>query len=320
VSGAGRPPRPPDPGGCCGPPGRGRWRAQVGPQRRTGARRSAAFTTGNAAGLALTIGRGGDRLAPEARGPEGRSTPRDRGAGGAVPADEPILTARGVSKRFGGVQALDGVELAVLPGRVTGVIGPNGSGKSTLFNAITGLVRADAGTITFRGDEITDLSPDRINRLGIARSFQLTRLFGTLSAFENLVVVARGEREAAHRRADELLDLLTLTPVRDEYAANLSYGQQKLLEFARLMMNDPSLLLLDEPFAGVNPVLEQRLLEQIAGWVAEGRTVLLTDHEMGIMMELCQELVVLDHGQVIARGSPAEVRADERVMEAYFGR
>ncbi len=233
---------------------------------------------------------------------------------------EPILTVHGVSKRFGGVQALNGVDLAVRPGRVTGVIGPNGSGKSTLFNLITGIGRANGGSIRFQGTDITRLSSDRINRLGIARTFQLTPLFGQLSAFENLVVVARGDPTAARRRADELLDFLSLRPVRDEYGDNLSYGQQKLVEFARLMMNDPTLLLLDEPFAGVNPVLEQRLLERMAGWLEEGKTILLTDHEMGIMMELCHELYVLDHGEVIAHGAPAAVRADPRVMEAYFGR
>lgn len=235
-------------------------------------------------------------------------------------AAEPILSVAGVSKRFGGVQALDGVDLVVPRGRVTGVIGPNGSGKSTLFNVITGIARADAGSVRFKGREISRLGADRINRLGLARTFQLTRLFGQLSAFENLVVVARDEPAVARRRADELLDFLGLRHVRDEYGDNLSYGQQKLVEFARLMMNDPALLLLDEPFAGVNPVLERRLLERMEGWLGEGKTILLTDHEMGIMMELCDELVVLDHGEVIARGAPAAVRADERVMEAYFGR
>ena len=234
--------------------------------------------------------------------------------------DSPILTVRGVSKRFGGVQALNRVDLAVPPGRTVGVIGPNGSGKSTLFNVITGITRADAGNVHFRDTDITRATADRINRLGLARTFQLTRLFGKLTAFENLVVVARDEPAAARRRADDLLAFLSLRHVRDEYGDNLSYGQQKLVEFARLMMNDPDLLLLDEPFAGVNPVLEQRLLDRMADWLRAGKTILLTDHEMGIMMELCDELYVLDHGEVIAHGTPAQVRSDERVMEAYFGR
>jgi len=215
---------------------------------------------------------------------------------------------------------LNGVDLTVAPGRTVGVIGPNGSGKSTLFNVISGIARADSGSIQYQGTEISRLSSDRINRLGIARTFQLTRLFGTLSALENLVVVARDEPAVARQRATELLEFLSLSHVRDELGENLSYGQQKLVEFARLTMNDPTLLLLDEPFAGVNPVIEQRLLERMADWIQTGKTILLTDHEMGIMMEICDELYVLDYGEVIAHGTPAEVRADERVMEAYFGR
>jgi ABC-type branched-subunit amino acid transport system ATPase component len=217
------------------------------------------------------------------------------------------------------VQALHRASLSVRPERVTGVIGPNGSGKSTLFNVVTGVVRADGGSVRFQGEEIANLPPHRVNRLGIGRTFQLTRLFGQMTALENLVVVAREERAAARARAEGLLAGVGLRPVRDEYAANLSYGQQKLLEFARLMMTDPRLVLLDEPFAGINPTMERRLLDQIDGWTAAGKTVVVTDHEMAIMMELCAELWVLDHGEVIAHGSPEEVRNDPRVMEAYFG-
>jgi len=148
----------------------------------------------------------------------------------------------------------------------------------------------------------------------------LTRLFGRMTAFENLVVVARGNRAAARARAEELLDLVALRHVRDEYGANLSYGQQKLLEFVRLLMTDPMLVMLDEPFAGVNPTMERRLLDQMENWLRDGRTIVVTDHEMKIMMEICAEIYVLDYGEVIAHGSPAEIRADTRVMEAYFGR
>ncbi|MGH2535461.1 MAG: ABC transporter ATP-binding protein [Thermomicrobiales bacterium] len=231
-----------------------------------------------------------------------------------------ILEVEDMSVRFGGVQALNGASLAVIPGRITGVIGPNGSGKSTLFNAVTGVARADSGSVRFKGEEIAGLPPHRINQLGIGRTFQLTRLFGQMTAFENLIVVARGDQKAARERAEELLEVVSLTHVRDEYGSNLSYGQQKLLEFVRLMMTDPELIMLDEPFAGVNPVMERRLLEQMEGWLAAGKTVVVTDHEMKIMMEICEEIFVLDHGEVIAHGTPDEVRADERVMEAYFGR
>jgi branched-chain amino acid transport system ATP-binding protein len=232
----------------------------------------------------------------------------------------PILEIENVSVRFGGVQALNRASLSIATGRITGVIGPNGSGKSTLFNAVTGVTRADSGNVRFKGEEIAGLPPHRINQRGIGRTFQLTRLFGQMTGLENLIVVARGDQKAARQRAAELLDLVSLTHVRDEYASNLSYGQQKLLEFARLLMTDPELIMLDEPFAGVNPVMEQRLVEQVERWQAAGKTVVVTDHEMKIMMEICEEIFVLDHGDVIAQGTPVEVRTNERVMEAYFGR
>ena len=233
---------------------------------------------------------------------------------------KPILTIDDLSIRFGGVRALNGASLTIWPRQITGVIGPNGSGKSTLFNAVTGVTRADAGTVRFQGTDITRLGPHRINQLGIGRTFQLTRLFGQLTAFENLVVVARGDQATARRRAEELLYVVGLRHVRDECANNLSYGQQKLLEFVRLLMTDPTLVMLDEPFAGVNPIMERRLLEQMDGWLRDGRTIVVTDHEMKIMMEICREIFVLDHGEVIAHGTPDVIRADDRVMEAYFGR
>jgi ABC-type branched-subunit amino acid transport system ATPase component len=235
-------------------------------------------------------------------------------------AAEPILVVEDVSVRFGGVQALNGASLTVTPGQITGVIGPNGSGKSTLFNTVTGVTHPDSGSIRFRGREIAGLPPHRINQLGIGRTFQLTRLFGQMTAFENLTVVARADQKTARRRAEELIDLVSLRHVRDEYAANLSYGQQKLLEFVRLLMTDPDLIMLDEPFAGVNPTMEKRLLAQMEGWLATGKTIVVTDHEMKIMMEICREIFVLDYGEVIAQGTPEQVRADPRVMEAYFGR
>jgi branched-chain amino acid transport system ATP-binding protein len=236
------------------------------------------------------------------------------------PVSGTILEVSRVSKRFGGIQAVNDASLAITPGIVTGVIGPNGSGKSTLFNLITGLDAPDAGEIRFQGRDIAGRHPDIINRLGMGRSFQLTRLFGRMTVTENLVVVSRDSRRAALARATELLASLGLSELRDEYAENLSYGQQKLVEFLRLSMGEPTLILLDEPFAGVNPIMEQKLLGQLHAWIAEGRTILLTDHEMAIMMELCQDIFVLDHGEVIAHGTPEQVRTDERVMEAYFGR
>jgi ABC-type branched-subunit amino acid transport system ATPase component len=229
-----------------------------------------------------------------------------------------LLEVRGVSKRFGGVQALDAVDLSISAGGITGLIGPNGSGKSTLFHVVSGVQRPDGGEVSFDGGRISGLAPHEISRRGLARTFQLTRLFGQMTVRENLAAVARGP--AAHERAGELLRLVGLDPLGDEYAANLSYGQGKLLEFARALVNDPRLVLLDEPFAGVNPVMEQRLIAHVHELVGRGVTFLVTDHEMRIILALCGELYVLDHGVVIARGAPEEVRRNQAVIEAYFGR
>jgi branched-chain amino acid transport system ATP-binding protein len=263
--------------------------------------------------------RGLTRLAGDRGGSPAASSPLPA-ADSHAQGPAPILTMRDLSVRFGGVQALNRVNLAIWPQRVTGVIGPNGSGKSTLFNVVTGVTRPDAGSVHFQGRDITRLGPHQINQLGIGRTFQLTRLFGRLTAFENLVVVARGDQEAARLRAEELLEAVALRDVRDEYGANLSYGQQKLLEFVRLLMTDPTLVMLDEPFAGVNPTMERRLLAHLEGWLHDGKTIVVTDHEMKIMMEICQEIYVLNYGEVIAHGTPAEIRANPRVMDAYFGR
>jgi branched-chain amino acid transport system ATP-binding protein len=233
----------------------------------------------------------------------------------------PILEVRGLTKRFGGVVAVDGVSLDVQRGSITGLIGPNGSGKTTLFQLISGVERPDAGEIRFKGELIAGRAPHAISRLGLARTFQITRLFGQLTAEENLIVASRAvTRQAAERRARELLELVGLSELAGEYAANLSYGQQKLLELVRALAPDPDLILLDEPFAGVNPAMEERLVAHLRALQAEGKTFFVTDHEMRLILALCERLIVLDHGEVIADGSPEEVRRDERVVEAYFGR
>ncbi len=234
-------------------------------------------------------------------------------------ATETILDVRNVTKRFGGITAVNDASFQVPRGAVTGVIGPNGSGKSTMFNLITGVDTADSGTITYRGKNLVGMKSDAVNRLGIGRTFQLTRLFNTMTVMENLTVIAPQKFAEAERHAEALLANLGLSRLRNEYAANLSYGQQKLVEFLRLSMIESDLILLDEPFAGVNPVMEKKLLEQIERWIAEGKTILLTDHEMAIMMDLCDQMFVFDYGSVIASGTPLEVRANPRVMEAYFG-
>lgn len=234
-------------------------------------------------------------------------------------ATETILDVRNVSKRFGGIQAVDNASLQIERGKVTGVIGPNGSGKSTMFNLITGLETPDSGAVIYKGQNIAGKPPHVINRMGMGRTFQLTRLFGTMTVMENLTVVTEESFRGAEALADQLLAGLGLTRLRSEYASNLSYGQQKLVEFLRLSMIESDLILLDEPFAGVNPIMEKKLLERIEAWIAQGKTILLTDHEMAIMMELCESIYVFDYGSVIAHGTPAEIREDPRVMEAYFG-
>ena len=232
----------------------------------------------------------------------------------------PVLEIDGLSKRFGGVAAVDGVSLSLEPGRIYGLIGPNGSGKTTLFNCITGIERSDAGRVTFNGQRIDGLKPYQIAQLGIGRTFQIIRVFPELSALENLLVVTRGGLEEARKRALELLRFVKLEGLRNEYAGNLSYGQQKLVEFVRVLMRDPSLILLDEPAAGVNRTLLNDLLDAVRGLRDQGRTVLLVEHDMKVVMGLCETVFVLDHGEKIAEGEPGVIQTDERVIEAYFGR
>lgn len=232
---------------------------------------------------------------------------------------ETILKVQNVTKRFGGITAVDGASFDVPKGQITGVIGPNGSGKSTMFNLITGVDVPDSGEILYKNQNISGKQSDAVNRLGIGRTFQLTRLFSTMTVMENLTVVTQDRFQGADERARELLAGLGLSRLENEYASNLSYGQQKLVEFLRLSMIETDLLLLDEPFAGVNPIMEKKLLEQIERWIGEGKTLLLTDHEMAIMMDLCDSMCVFNYGSVIATGTPAEVRENPHVMEAYFG-
>ncbi|HEX3178639.1 MAG TPA: ABC transporter ATP-binding protein [Methylomirabilota bacterium] len=232
----------------------------------------------------------------------------------------PLLEIARVRKHFGGVTAVNDVSLALEPGRIYGLIGPNGSGKTTLFNCITGLERPDAGTIVFDGQRIDGRKPNRIARRGIGRTFQVIRVFPELTALENLVVVTRGARAEAEARAVELLRLVKLERLAGEFAGNLSYGQQKLVEFVRVLMPDPSLILLDEPAAGVNRTLLNDLLQAVARLRDRGKTVLLVEHDMKVVMGLCETVFVLDHGDKIAEGPPGAIQSDERVIEAYFGR
>jgi ABC-type branched-subunit amino acid transport system ATPase component len=231
---------------------------------------------------------------------------------------DPILSVRDIYKSFGGLMALNGPRFEVARGSITGLIGPNGSGKTTLFNVITGLLKPDRGEVRFDDRTITGLRPYQISRQGIGRTFQITRLFGRMTVLENLRVVSRS-RDSGLQQIQELLDMVNLWELRHEEAANLSYGQSKLLEFARVLMLEPRLVTLDEPFAGINPTMKLTLLQAIEELHGRGVTFLIIDHEMAVIMELCQRVLVLDYGNLIADDLPHIVQQDERVIDAYFG-
>ena len=232
----------------------------------------------------------------------------------------PVLAVEEIRKSFGGVTAVNRVSLTLAPGKIYGLIGPNGSGKTTLFNCITGMERPEGGRVLLNGRRIDGLKPYRIANMGVGRTFQVIRVFPELTALENLLVVTRGPREEAERRGLELLRFVKIERLRDEFAGNLSYGQQKLVEFIRMLMTEPSLILLDEPAAGVNRTLLNDLLEAVGRLRDEGKTILLVEHDMKVVMGLCETVFVLDHGEKIAEGPPGVIQSDERVIEAYFGR
>jgi ABC-type branched-subunit amino acid transport system ATPase component len=240
----------------------------------------------------------------------------------------PLLEVTGVSRSFGSVKAVQNASLTVGSGSITALIGPNGSGKTTLFNVITGYLAADSGRVVFDGRDVTRAKPAVLYRRGLSRTFQQARVFAHLTVEENLVVAGgyswgqlfgrRVSRQDSSRAA-ELLEEFRLQHVADLYASELSYGQRKLLEFAAVLMSRPTLVLLDEPTAGVNPVLIETMEQHIRQLNAAGITFLIVEHDMNFVMRLCDPVVVLDQGQEIFTGPPDAVQSNPAVLDAYLG-
>ena len=221
---------------------------------------------------------------------------------------------------FGGITALESVSFALTPELISCLIGPNGSGKTTLFNIVTGVLRANEGGVRLGEVRLERLKPHKIVRLGVARTFQTTRLFPSLTVLQNVLLAAQSLAEKKNRdKAIELLDLVNLSHLESRPAEALSFGQQRLVEFARALMTDPAVILLDEPFAGLAPAILSQLAELIAGMPVRGITVLLIEHNLEVALELATQVFVLDRGSLIADGTPDEIRANQAVIDAYLG-
>jgi branched-chain amino acid transport system ATP-binding protein len=249
-----------------------------------------------------------------------------------------MLEIRDLTKHFGGIRAVDGVNLRLAEGELAGLIGPNGSGKTTVFNLVTGIYRPDGGSITLAGKNLVGIAPHRINRLGIARTFQNIRLFRSLTVMDNVRIAHhshleygpvsalcrtgrfyRGEKKL-QETVDNYLSIFMLQNKKNEIAGNLSYGDQRKLEVARALASEPRVLLLDEPAAGMNPYEVGKLMEFILGIRERFRlSILLIEHQMRLVMGICERVAVMDFGQVIAKGLPAEIRENRHVIEAYLG-
>jgi len=242
-----------------------------------------------------------------------------------------IIDVQNVSKSFGGVVANHDVSLSVKPGTITGLIGPNGSGKTTLFNSIVGYHPIDAGSIQFEGEEISRLSVQQVARRGLLRTFQQTRIYGAMNGVENMLIslphrkmsiwdALKTNTREDYEKADHLLDFVGLYEKRMLKSGDLSFGQQKLLEFAMALMNEPTCLLLDEPTAGINPTLINGLIDRLKRANTEfGITLFIIEHNMRVIMNMAETIYCLAHGEMLAQGTPDEIQNDQRVIDAYLG-
>jgi ABC-type branched-subunit amino acid transport system ATPase component len=280
-------------------------------------------TTGAATGTTAALSEARAALA---------DVPRRPGA----PKPDPILVADHITRTFGGLTAVDVEHVEIQRGVITGLIGPNGAGKTTFFNLLTGFDRPDTGSWSFNGRSLNKVPAYKVARLGMIRTFQLTKVLSRLTVLENMRVGAtgqkgeslasalirplwRGQEDANTKKADELLERFLLIKKREDFAGSLSGGQRKLLEMARALMADPELVMLDEPMAGVNPALKQSLLGHVKSLRDEGRTVLFVEHDMDMVRDISDWVIVMAQGKIVAEGPPDSVMADQNVIDAYLG-
>ena len=275
-------------------------------------------------------------MAGDGEPPSARSSPGSQAAARLAPAGGVVLEVVGVSREFGGVRAVDDVSFSVRAGTLTGLIGPNGAGKSTLLAMVAGTLPLSSGTVIYRGQDVTGLAAFRRARLGLVRTFQLASEFKRLTVMENLLSAVPGNRgdsfrgallgkrywradeKAAIARAERMLERFGLENFANHYAGDLSGGQRRLVEIMRALMAEPGMLLLDEPMAGVHPNLARRIGDQLLALCAEGMTILMVEHELAIMDEFCDPVVVMAEGSVLAEGTMAQLRARSEVVEAYL--